>query len=1588
MPIIDTPEARYAAHTRLTYYRSVLQQLGIQRLSGLGELHLTGAVAAQPGIVMPQGRPMPVLPPLPASGRLPLLPLERRPVGVALPVQDVLVPRFVEAVVPQTWTPLLSTARSLVLDRAYFVAERIVLADDSTIVLLQPHRFLTFIAEEMVVGRNVTFTYERPQAATPVMSWPPGSRPPNPGKAPTPNDVWGENGGPGLRGADGGRGWQGVDAPELELWLLRMTGSPIFDLQGQQGGPGGRGQDGGQGGEGSDGRAELYDWLGFCRSGAGAGGDGGRGGDGGNGGSGGNGGHGGRLGLYAPAPVLQTYAAGGFTVNIAGGSSGTGGMPGAPGPGGAGGRLGARPKNCSMSEERHDGAAGAQGAQGSPGASGAQGETHDDAVRLVPVEEDDFQRQLTAPALIRAVPSRGAAGTPVTVEALRLTEDDDLYLDGQQIPMTVVADTAATFTVPAAQGGARVLTVRRADGTASNPLSFYVMPSVTQVGDGAAHIRPGSTVTVSGTGFAPGARVRVLGEDMPDVAYLSPSSLTFRLLRPQATPEAADGEPASLQVVLADGTPSNPVGFIIDTLRMVVLGDSVAWGQGLQPHQKYATLVREALAARSGGIRAYATMLAHSGAIIGVGDTTSLPALPGEVPNSYPTALQQLASYSGSPDSVDYVLVTAGLNDIDIRTILNPLNKPKDFAPAIARHCHDDLRTLLAAAAGRFPNARIVATAYYPMLSDASDTSGLGAFLVAAGLTVAGLPGGSLAPWLIPQVVTNCRALNELSRLAIAAAVDDVNDTLAAPRVLFADPGFTEQNAALAPEPWVYAINADLTPQDPIVAAERGPQCEMSSAPANMFVCRRASIGHPNPAGARAYADAIMRVLDQGDPRDAPLPPLPPGFLWGVATAAMQNEGDLAGNDWAAFVSSPAIQRRVRRLGEIEGAPIELTEPGPAVRHGDPAVLASDLDRARDLGLTAYRFSVEWSRIQPQPAGHTGPLTAADLDPAALAYYDRVLDDLEARGLTPVLSLNHLTLPLWVLSPPRESGIGSIVKLPFASGDDPDFKASLRGWENPETVTAFVEFVRFLAARWSERVRWWVTLNEPVGSMIGVGYLAGIWPPGFTGDGARGRDAYFNLIRAHCQAYAVLKAADPNAMVGIAHAMMHAKVTTAATDTLLGDQEAARNQFDYFYNWHILNAVIDGQVDLAIARRAPDRDLVPPDELGPWLGVDLGSPAAWRTHCDFIGLNYYRSVYVYADALVSGFIGYSGGRFKNDLREADQPHVLLNDLGWEISPGGFGDALRSLHNRYGLPVLVTENGVPQSSDRQRGPFITAHLEELSRAVAEGVDVRGYLYWTLIDNWEWHEGYRPEARFGLFTVDRDDPAMPRHLTEGAHALTYAIGNGDLNGAKELFGTITSAGDRVRPPRQSTALYTGTLAGLPVKLWLRTAPQGRVHAVLHDGERAIAGTGRIETALGSITLQFAAASGLPGAVLTARNGGSPGLLGGSLDHDGKSLPFAAAKDTLVGQWTSSSALLPRLAIVARPDASAWSGLWLPDRWPRQWEPLSVTRTPSSIRVDAGAFRVSATLSQDQLTGQLTQTGTTVAWTARRLPDQVDL
>jgi beta-glucosidase/6-phospho-beta-glucosidase/beta-galactosidase/lysophospholipase L1-like esterase len=1068
---------------------------------------------------------------------------------------------------------------------------------------------------------------------------------------------------------------------------------------------------------------------------------------------------------------------------------------------------------------------------------------------------------------------------------------------------------------------------------------------------------------------------------MPGTQFVDPLTMTFTLRRPANIVENPDGEAGLLEVILADGVPSNGLSFIIDTLRILVLGDSVAWGQGLPAHEKYSTLVEAALAATSGGIKSYSTILAHSGATIGIGDVTVMPALPGEVPTSYPTVLQQLDNYGGASDSVDLVLVTAGLNDVNIRTVLNPLNKAADFAPAIEQHCHQDLRTLLVATASRFPLATVVATSYYPILSEDSDTTLISAFLVAAGLTVAGLPGGILSGQLLAQVLVNCRAFHELSTFAIAAAVDDANDEFGATRVLFADPGFGGDNAALASSPWVFGINPDLSPQDNIVATQRAPACEANLDRTDVFVCRRASMGHPNSDGAQAYAAAIMQALDRGVvDEEAALPRLPQGFLLGVATSAMQNEGYIDSSDWAAFVNSPAIRARVRTLTAGEPHPVNLTDMADAIRHADLSVLTADLDLAWALGANSYRFSIEWARLQPTPPNHGGALSDADLDMAAVAYYDQVLDTLQARSLTPVVTLNHFSLPQWVLNPPR----GQI-----ALGTDPVFAASLRGWENPATVDAFVELVAYVVARWMGRVHWWITLNEPVGSMVVLGYVVGIWPPGFTGDGESARTAYFNLIRAHIRCYQAIKALSADAMVGLAHAMLDSKVTTAAVDNLLGDQEAARNQFDYFYNWHLLEAIIAGRLDTNVNRRPQQQTLLVGQALADWLGVNVATIEPWKRHCDFVGLNFYRSVYVYVDAAVSVAAPFTGGRITNDLEGSDQVHQLLNDLGWEISPGGFGRLLRELRDRYEIPVLITENGVPQAVDRHRAAFITAHLHQLLRAVADGVDVRGYLYWTLADNWELQEGYRPEASFGLFTVDRSNPAQPRWPTHGAHAFAYIASRGDLRGARDRFGTITPGGDRVVPPRYSPILLAGVLDGNPMAMCLWRDPDGHLRGLLNEtvNDRWLPLQGQVDIISGTFTLSHPAMMGVAAGTFIGQRTGATGALSvtGVLSRAGVDFVWSATKDPLIGEWTGPRPL-PRVRIVhPREDLNSWTGMWLTDALPRSWRPLVVTVAGVNVVFDTGGGpRFDGTITGNGLVGQVTWSGVALPWSGKRLDD----
>lgn len=307
--------------------------------------------------------------------------------------------------------------------------------------------------------------------------------------------------------------------------------------------------------------------------------------------------------------------------------------------------------------------------------------------------------------------------------------------------------------------------------------------------------------------------------------------------------------------------------------RIVVMGDSVMWGQGLREadkiHARLATML-QCLRDRTVEI----TTLAHSGAIIGVGNNTIRAPLHGEIPTDFPTILQQCDGFNDSPESVDLVLVDGCINDINVRRILHPFVPPTVISDAVETRCHQDMKLLLDRVTKKFPNATIVVSGYYPIISEETDLFALEALLIGAGVIVggtwAGVPGATIGAGVTAvvgaatkdKVVTNCRVFADESAAKLRAAVTEINSTLGGQaRVRFADPHFQPWNAVLARFPLLFGLNLDLSPQDPI-AAERIAACATAGLdPLSRAICDRASMGHPNSQGAQVYARAIFKAV-------------------------------------------------------------------------------------------------------------------------------------------------------------------------------------------------------------------------------------------------------------------------------------------------------------------------------------------------------------------------------------------------------------------------------------------------------------------------------------------------------------------------------------------------------------------------------------------------------------------------------------------------------------------------------------------------------------------------------------------------------
>jgi beta-glucosidase len=414
-------------------------------------------------------------------------------------------------------------------------------------------------------------------------------------------------------------------------------------------------------------------------------------------------------------------------------------------------------------------------------------------------------------------------------------------------------------------------------------------------------------------------------------------------------------------------------------------------------------------------------------------------------------------------------------------------------------------------------------------------------------------------------------------------------------------------------------------------------------------------------------------------------------FLWGSATASHQVEGNCTNNNWYAFESATDGQGR------------------PRIVNGQKAGLASDhwnrykedIRLMKTLSLNAYRFSVEWSKIEPEPGR---------FDEAALDHYEQVIDELLANGIVPMVTLHHFTNPLWF----EKQGA-------FLQENSPDI---------------FAAFVEKVVNRLGDKVKLWCTVNEPAVYAM-QGYLNAQFPPAVREPRQVGV-VYRNLLRSHTAAYQLINKIVPSAQAGLVGSLT---VYDPLNGWSLLDAMQAR-RFSRSLNESHLTYLVNGRLDFSLPGAAR---------------VKYTGDA--KDTFDFFGLNYYSRNFKKFKS--------SGDDMSTKARKI--PPEKLTDMGWEIYPEGLYRLLKLVSRYTSKPIYITENGLADDGDTKRAGFIEDHLRVLNKAVADGINVKGYFYWSLLDNFEWAFGF--EKRFGLYHVDY--ATQKRTLREGSRRYPETI-----------------------------------------------------------------------------------------------------------------------------------------------------------------------------------------------------------------------
>ena len=419
-----------------------------------------------------------------------------------------------------------------------------------------------------------------------------------------------------------------------------------------------------------------------------------------------------------------------------------------------------------------------------------------------------------------------------------------------------------------------------------------------------------------------------------------------------------------------------------------------------------------------------------------------------------------------------------------------------------------------------------------------------------------------------------------------------------------------------------------------------------------------------------------------------PEPDLGAKFYWGAATAAYQIEGsplaDGAGRCvWHEFSHTPGTTYQ----GQTGDVAADHFHKWP-----------EDIELMKRIGLNGYRFSIRWPRILPDGKGSTNP--------AGISFYDRLVDGLLAAGIEPFATLFHWDLPSALFR--------------------------LGGWANPDIAGWFGDYASVVADALGDRVKYWMTLNEPF-VVSAEGHLVGNHAPGMRNI-YQACHSVHHQIRAHVSGYSALKAADAHASVGLAaHDAAVWPASEAEEDVAAAERAEGWHNFPLFFD------------PLVMGHYPPALE----DRLRPYLPDGYENDMdALHVPPDFIGLNYYHGYY--ARNTADNWLGFVG---------VEEPGVLRTTMNWAIRPEGLHRVITQAHERYKLPaVYITENGASFDDtvegksvhDTDRTAYLRSHIAAVLQAKEEGVPVKGYFVWSFLDNFEWALGY--SKRFGVIYVD--------------------------------------------------------------------------------------------------------------------------------------------------------------------------------------------------------------------------------------------